>query len=131
MNRLSLLPALLALGCLPAIAQQEAPPQQETPDQQEVPTLDAQPEENVTEIFSEADQDGNGLLSFEEARAYFPNLNIQDGNGDGWLNHNEVQSALPNFQLGFEDAGSYTVVGEAAFLEIVRTVEDDDSIGLR
>ena len=111
----NLLPLLLAGACLPALAQVEGLP----PD----------PNGNVTEEFTEADQDGNGILSIEEASAAFPDLNFSDLNDDTWLNPAEVHQALEDLQLSSEEASEYSVVGEYLYWEIRRAVTGEEITG--
>ena len=82
------------------------------------------PQENVTEVFNRVDEDGNGILSIEEAQQALPELTIEDSNGDGWLNHAEIDSALPELDLSIEDAGGYSVVGESDYLEIRQQIDN-------
>lgn len=89
--------------------------------QPEQPSRDA-PLEFTTQEFMAADKDGNGILSIEEANEAFPSLTFEDANGDGWLNHAEVEAALDGVDFGTDDAATHSVVGESDFLTIRRAV---------
>ena len=56
-------------------------------------------------MFSQADKDGNGELSAEEAREALPDTVVLiDTNDDGVLNRSEAQTALP--EVSFSSQGS-------------------------
>lgn len=103
----------------------------EAPDDGE-PAITAAPEQRPAnaplsftyEEFMEADQDGNGILSIEEANAAFPDLSFEDANGDSFLNHAEADAALEGLNLTIEGAGTWSVVGESDFLTMLRTLEE-------
>lgn len=66
--------------------------------------------------FAEADTNGDGELSTEEAEEAFPGVHIMDVNGDGMVNKSEVKTALP--EIAFE-RNDDEVVDEDAYEEIV------------
>ena len=86
----------------------------------------AQTNEQTTQAplpFDEADTDGNGILSIEEANNALPEHTITDANGDGWLNHAEVDSTISQASLTIEDSGEHAVVGKSDYERILLTVE--------
>lgn len=70
--------------------------------------------------FSDADTDGNGVLSHTEARDALPGVRLSDQNGDGVVNRNEVVQALPDAPFDDDDEGE---VGSSEYDAIVRTLE--------
>ena len=76
------------------------------------------------EEFMEADQDGNGILSIEEANAALPEIGFEDANGDGLLNLAEVDAAVEGLDMVIEGAATWSVVGESSFIRILRTLEE-------
>lgn len=66
--------------------------------------------------FEEADTDGNGELSKQEADQALTAVRIMDVNGDGKVNKGEVKAALPEISFERDDD---EVVDEDAYEEIV------------
>lgn len=82
--------------------------------------------------FSEADADGDGVLSMEEARTALPDLQIRDDNGDGLVNHAEAESSIQGLSLPMQpDAEDKTVatIGVAEYRVIVQTIESQSAGG--
>lgn len=71
--------------------------------------------------WSEADTDGDGVLSTEEARMALPGVEIPDLTGDGVVHKHEVTRALPTISFSEEDDGE---VGRSEYEEIVEALED-------
>lgn len=123
MKHLFYLPAFLVFASVSAHAQDTGQPSTD-PTQQ--PGLSGQSQQSgqvITE-FSEADKDGDGYLSMEEAREALPQeVTIADTDGDGLLSKSEVESAMPN--LSFEEGGSSSgeFIGEEEYDQIVQSIE--------
>lgn len=66
--------------------------------------------------FDEADSDGDGELSKQEADQALTSIRIVDVNGDGKVNKGEVKTALPEISFERDDD---EVVDEDAYEEIV------------
>ncbi len=52
-----------------------------------------------TPEFQEADKNGDGVLSIEEASTALPELEISDDNGDGLVNHIEAENSVSGLEL--------------------------------
>lgn len=118
----------------PAAASNEALLEGRTPQQvEEAQTAAAQAEAEArqqaavpgtltpsSQEFGAADQDGNGLLSVDEANAAFPDISFEDSNGDTLLNQVEADAAVDGLSLTVAGAGQHSVIGEYGFMEILR-----------
>lgn len=70
--------------------------------------------------FAEADRDGDGVLSTDEAAHAFSSLEIRDINGDGIVSKFEVKLAFPKVAFQEHDMGA---VGDQEFFMILQALE--------
>ena len=129
MKHLFYLPAFLVFASVSVHAQDTQPGQTPTdPSQQQQGQGgfgESQPSGQLITDFNEADKDGDGYLSMEEAREAVPqDVTIADTDGDGLLSKSEVESAMPN--VSFEqslDSPSGEYIGEEEYDQIVQSIE--------
>lgn len=70
--------------------------------------------------FEEADRDGDGVLSTDEAAHAFSSIEIRDVNGDGIVSKFEVKLALPGVAFQDHDMGA---IGDQEFRMIMQALE--------
>lgn len=73
--------------------------------------------------FKQADTDGDGRLSKDEADAAFPGLEIPDLNQDGFISKYEVKLVLPDVSFKKDDLGT---VSSMEYRMILQALERED-----
>ncbi len=74
--------------------------------------------------FAEADLDGDGVLSIEEAQAALPDLEIRDMTGDGIFTVFEAEQAVPGLYI---DTAPETPVGPAEYAALIQALRHGQS----
>lgn len=74
--------------------------------------------------FDDADLDGDGMLSIEEAQAALPDLRIDDEAGDGMFTVWHAEQAVPGLNI---EASPETPVGPAEYATLIQALQGGQS----